>query len=85
MSIESLSNDFFIQRIGWWILHFTWQGILIALFTGLVLFFLQKASAQLRYGAACCGLALMVLLPAITVTVAPPPASFPIRCRAHSG
>ncbi|NQT24720.1 hypothetical protein HQ585_05150 [candidate division KSB1 bacterium] len=72
MSFETVFTDIIIHRIGWWVLHFTWQGILIALFTGLLLFALQKASAHLRYSIACCGLVLMILIPAITVTVENP-------------
>jgi len=50
--------------IGWALVHFLWQGALLALLTGLVLRLLK--SARTRYLVACASLALCLLLPAGT-------------------
>jgi beta-lactamase regulating signal transducer with metallopeptidase domain len=52
--------------IGWTLLHFIWEGTLIALATGAGLFACRRASAQLRYGVACAG--LLTTLAAVAVT-----------------
>jgi TonB family protein len=48
------------------LLHFLWQGVLVAFVLWIALFLLRKRSAQARYTASCAALALMVALPAIT-------------------
>jgi beta-lactamase regulating signal transducer with metallopeptidase domain len=48
------------------LLHFVWQGPLVALLLWVALATLRKASAQLRYGASCAALAGMVVLPVLT-------------------
>jgi uncharacterized protein (TIGR03435 family) len=42
--------------IGWTLLHFVWEGALIAAVTAAALFACRRASAQLRYVIACAGL-----------------------------
>lgn len=62
-------NPFFpavTQLIGWSLLHFLWQGALLALSLKLLLFLLRNRSAQARYVAACGALALLALAPVIT-------------------
>ncbi len=48
------------------LLHFLWQGVLVAFVLWIALFLLRQRSAQARYTASCAALALMVALPAIT-------------------
>jgi beta-lactamase regulating signal transducer with metallopeptidase domain len=48
------------------LLHFVWQGLLIAFLLWIVLAILQKRSVRLRYLVSCAALALMTILPAIT-------------------
>lgn len=54
-----------IDAIGWTLLHFLWQGALIAAATGAVLLLLRDARPQQRYLAACAGLLLCALWPAL--------------------
>ncbi len=54
------------HALGWTLLHFVWQGALVAVALVGVLALLRGATAQLRYAVACASLAGMVLLPAIT-------------------
>jgi TonB family protein len=48
------------------LLHFLWQGVVVAFVLWIALFLLRKRSAQARYTASCAALALMVALPAMT-------------------
>ena len=51
---------------GWTLLHFLWQGTLIALATACVLRVLRGSRPQLRYAAACVALAMMLASPVAT-------------------
>jgi beta-lactamase regulating signal transducer with metallopeptidase domain len=48
------------------LLHFLWQGALIALLFWVALRFLRNASPQVRYMAGCAALAIMAALPVVT-------------------
>ena len=48
------------------LLHFVWQGALVAIALWIALFFMHRSSAQARYLASCAALAAMAILPAIT-------------------
>ena len=61
-----LANSWGMQTLGWTLLHFLWQGALVALVLGCMLALMRGQRSQLRYAAACCGLALMVALPVVT-------------------
>jgi GWxTD domain-containing protein len=55
-----------IHVLGWTLLHFCWQGALVAILLASVLGVLRERSADLRYAAACIALVLMAVLPALT-------------------
>jgi TonB family protein len=55
-----------VHALGWTLLHFLWQGALIALVLWLVLCFVGGRSSNARYGAACVTLLLMVAMPLVT-------------------
>ena len=52
-----------VPAIGWALLHFVWQGLLIGWGVSIVLFLLRKARPQARYAVACAGLLLCAALP----------------------
>ena len=54
------------QAIGSALLHFVWQGALIACLTALALSALRRSAADVRYIVASIGLALMLTLPVVT-------------------
>ena len=56
------------HALGWTLLHFLWQGALVALILACILALLSGRSAQHRYLAACCALVLIVALPLVTFT-----------------
>ena len=68
--METLQNIFqaeIIQRLGWTLVHFVWQAIAIGMILAIVLKLLHKSSANLRYLIACMALALIVLMPVVTI------------------
>jgi TonB family protein len=48
------------------LIHFAWQGFVVSLLLSIVLFLLRKKSANARYLAACCALAVLAVLPVAT-------------------
>ena len=55
-----------ISIVGWALIHFVWQGTVLALATAVILRACQQRSANTRYLVACVGLALMVVSPVAT-------------------
>ncbi|HEV2802936.1 MAG TPA: M56 family metallopeptidase [Pyrinomonadaceae bacterium] len=55
-----------LQTLGWTLLHFVWQGALVALLYASVALALRRASANLRYAVACACMFLMLALPVAT-------------------
>lgn len=55
-----------IQRLGWTLLHFLWQGTIIAWVAAMVLALLRNRSAAARYVAACGAMLLLGAAPAVT-------------------
>ncbi|HJV22823.1 MAG TPA: M56 family metallopeptidase [Holophagaceae bacterium] len=55
-----------VLRLGLTLLHFLWQGTLLALLLGAVRWVLQDRSPRLRHGLACGALLLMALAPCAT-------------------
>lgn len=61
-----LAQNPLTHALGWSLLHFCWQGTLVAFLLAFTLGFLRGRSPQLRYAASCVALMMMVVLPAIT-------------------
>jgi bla regulator protein BlaR1 len=55
-----------LQTLGWTLLHFIWQGALVALLYAGVALSLKRATANLRYTVACACMLLMLALPVAT-------------------
>ena len=54
------------ETLGWTLIHFLWQGAIVAALLKLILNSLARSSAQLRYVAACGGMAALVVCPLVT-------------------
>ena len=63
MTLVAVVNSSGIHALGWTLLHFLWQGCLIAALLALVLAALPHAAAQARYAACCCALTSMLVAP----------------------
>jgi hypothetical protein len=55
-----------LHALGWTLLHFCWQGAIVAVVLWCVLKLLAPRSSQARYGAACFALLLLAVMPLIT-------------------
>jgi GWxTD domain-containing protein len=55
-----------IHAVGWSLLHFLWQGAIVAVLLTSALRLLRNRSSDLRYAAACCALVLMAASPLVT-------------------
>jgi uncharacterized protein involved in exopolysaccharide biosynthesis len=61
-----------VQRLGWTLLHFLWQGVVLAVLFALLRSILANASANTRYWAGCITLLLMAVAPVVTFMHIPP-------------
>ena len=55
-----------IETTGWTLIHFIWQGTLLALATAAALGLCRRSTAQVRYVVACLGLTSMLVTAAAT-------------------
>lgn len=62
-----IEGHFGAEAVGWALVHFVWQGALVALLYACAVSLMRSASAQARYLAGCAALALMLALPFATV------------------
>ncbi|MFC1738394.1 M56 family metallopeptidase [Planctomycetota bacterium] len=56
-----------VQKLGWTLLHFVWQGATVALFLAILLRLFRKSPANVRYIISCAALVLIVLLAIVTL------------------
>ncbi|HUT56621.1 MAG TPA: M56 family metallopeptidase, partial [Phycisphaerae bacterium] len=68
-AIEQILTQPWSQRLGWSLLHFLWQGIVIAALLSVAMTALRRRSANLRYALACMALVVMVAAPVATFCV----------------
>src|SRR4051812_24523791 len=69
LTIEKFLTAPSIQSLGWALIHFIWQGALIALLTISINRMFTNRSANLRYLIACGALCLMVISPIVTFSL----------------
>lgn len=75
--LAALGGSPFCQALAWALLHFIWQGAVIAGALALALRLLARSSASARYAAACAALSLMALAPPVTLWLLWSPAPAP--------
>ena len=66
-AIETLLDKPIFQALGWTLIHFIWQGALIAILYVSVSVLLRRFTANVRYAAACTAMLLMLVAPAATM------------------
>src|SRR5262245_60857656 len=66
---ESLLDKPVFQALGWTLIHFIWQGALIAIVYASVSVLLRRFSASVRYAAACGAMLVMLVAPVATMVV----------------
>lgn len=61
-----------VDRLGWTLIHFVWEGTAVALLLGLALLAARRTTASFRYTLALGALVLMVACPVVTFTLLTP-------------
>ncbi len=61
-----------LHALGWTLLHFLWEGLLVGLLAWAVLAVMQRRSAAARYGVALAFFALMAMAPILTYFIVRP-------------
>ena len=77
MSLSGVTSEAlrhpFVEKLGWALLHFVWQGAIVAIVVWSIHLLMRRASANARYLVACGGLLLTGLLPMVTIGMLPDP------------
>lgn len=68
-SLEILLAKPIFQALGWALVHFIWQGAVVAILYAGVAVLLRRRAANVRYSVACAAMLLMLALPAATIFV----------------
>ncbi len=68
-TLQNILETQTVQKLGWTLVHFTWQAAAVAVVLAIVMRWMRKSSSNLRYMAACGALILIVLMPMVTMTV----------------
>lgn len=55
-----------VERLGWTLVHFVWEGAAIAALLALALWLTKRDSARTRYALACAALAVLAVAPVLT-------------------
>ena len=65
-SIHTLLNHPLVESTGWALIHFLWQGAVIAAVIVVLLMLMRRASSSAKYIVCCVGLLLMAIGPLLT-------------------
>ncbi len=76
-AIDTLLAQPAVQAVGWALLHFIWQGTLVALLAAAALVALRRSAPDVRYVVATIALSLMLTMPVVTAVQAWRAASVP--------
>ena len=77
-AIQMLSSEAWVERLGWTLVHFLWQGLAIALVYGAAdKVMARRCSPNGRYLLACAALVAMMAAPLTTWELMRPPAATP--------
>jgi len=67
--LEYIDSIPIMQALGWTLLHFVWQGALLAALLSSVLCLMDRRGAMARYLVCCAGLACMLAAPVVTLVI----------------
>ncbi len=67
MNLRTVSATPFTEALGWTLVHFLWQGALIAIVLACALALLHKRSPRLRYAICCVALLVLAVMPLATL------------------
>ena len=84
-SLEALLGQPLMETLGWTLMHFVWQGALVALLLGATLFLLRRGDPRMRYGVLCAGMLALVAAPVVTGGAIHSPAVSALRAVSDAG
>jgi beta-lactamase regulating signal transducer with metallopeptidase domain len=67
--IDNLPGHLLMEALGWALVHFIWQGALIALLLATIMSFIPQRAAEARYLVACAAMLLMLASPIVSTAV----------------
>jgi beta-lactamase regulating signal transducer with metallopeptidase domain len=70
--IQTLLTEPPFQALGWALVHFLWQGVLVALLLGGCKRLLRRSTARVRYAVSCLFLLVLLALPVLTFLISMP-------------
>ena len=73
--LSELAAQESFHRLGWTLLHFMWQGLIVAALLAICIRLMSRRSANARYVTACGAMVLLAILPVLTYWLAPIPVS----------
>jgi hypothetical protein len=77
-TMQMLSSEAWVERLGWTLVHFLWQGLLIALlYAAARRIVAHRSSSNGRYLLACAAMAAMLAVPLATWRLMQQPAASP--------
>src|SRR5437870_13292568 len=65
--LELLLGKPIFQALGWTLIHFIWEGVVVAMLYASVSVLLRRSTANVRYAAACIAMVLMLIAPVATI------------------
>ena len=81
-TIRILSSQPWVARLGWTLLHFLWQGLMIfAVYSAARKWLVRSGGPSARYLLACAALAAMLVLPVVTFGLLDSSGSVPVSSR----
>ena len=65
-TLQNLAALDLVRHLGWTLLHFLWQGAVVAILLAVALRLARRSSAAVRYALGCMALGLLLLAPVAT-------------------
>jgi hypothetical protein len=66
---ENLAGHPVMEAVGWALMHFIWQGALIAVLLANIMSYIRRSAAEARYLIACAAMLLMLASPIVTTAI----------------
>jgi len=82
-TLQNILQAEIIRRLGWTLIHFIWQAAAVAIILAILLKLLRNASANLRYVICCLTLALIVVMPVVTLRLVDVSVPAPVKLTAE--
>ncbi len=70
-ALTELAAHPLVERLGWTLVHFVWQAMVVSVFAEIALRVFRNASANVRYVGLCAGLLVLAASPAVTFVTLP--------------